>query len=128
MKTYRSKSLEDLTRIFAMLKPYSDVDMDIKVGEHRTQRTIEQNAKMWAMLHDVSSQVEWYGERLTDEEWKIIFTAGLKKQRAVPGIDGGFVALGAQTSKMTIKEMSELIELIYAFGAEREVRWADEDD
>ncbi|MFL9943706.1 recombination protein NinB [Paraburkholderia graminis] len=88
-------------------------------------RSLDQNAKMWAMLADLSRQVEWYGQRLTSEEWKDVLTAALKKQKAVPGIDGGFVVIGARTRNMTIKEMSELVELMYAFGAERNVQWSD---
>jgi hypothetical protein len=91
----------------------------------RPTRTLDQNAKVWPMLHDVSRQVEWYGQKLTPEEWKDVFTAALKKQRAVPGIDGGFVILGAHTSRMTIRELSELVELVYAFGADHDVKWSE---
>lgn len=42
------------------------------------------------------------------------------------GIDGGFVVLGQSTSKMTVGEMRDLIELINAFGAERGVKFSDE--
>lgn len=79
---------------------------------------------MWAMLTEISQQVNWYGQRLTADEWKDVLTAGLKKQRAVPGIDGGFVILGARTSRMTVKDMTELMELMEAFGAERGVKFA----
>lgn len=88
-------------------------------------RSLDQNAKMWAMLADLSRQVEWYGQRLTSDEWKDVLTAALKKQKAVPGIDGGFVVIGARTRNMTIREMSDLVELMYAFGAERDVKWSD---
>ncbi len=96
------------------------------VSLSRPKRTLEQNDKMWAMLTDISKQVDWYGQKLTKEEWKDVMTAGLKKQRAVPGIDGGFVVLGAHTSRMTKEEVMELIELIAAFGAEHDVEWGDE--
>lgn len=89
-------------------------------------RNLEQNARMWAMLGDVSAQVDWYGRRLTPEDWKHVFTASLRKLDVVPNLDGtGFVALGMSTSSMSIREMSELIELMFAFGAEREVEWTD---
>jgi hypothetical protein len=87
------------------------------------KRTSAQNARMWAMLTDVSKQVDWYGERLTKEEWKTVMTAALRKQRAVPGIDGGFVVLGDKTSEMDKTELSELMELIEAFGAQKGVRF-----
>jgi len=65
-------------------------------------------------------------ELLEPDEWKEIFTAGLRKtQRVAQGIEGGFVMLGARTSRMTIAEMTDLIELMFAFGAEHDVRWTD---
>lgn len=89
-------------------------------------RTLEQNALMWALLTDLSEQVNWHGNQLTAEEWKDVLSASLKKQKAVPGIDGGFVVIGARTSQMTKREMSDMCELIVAFGSERNVRWSNE--
>lgn len=88
-------------------------------------RTLDQNAKLWAMLSDVSAQVEWHGTTLTPDNWKDVFTAALKRTKVVPGIDGGFVVLGQRTSTMGKALFAELIELIYAFGAERGVTWTD---
>ena len=88
-------------------------------------RSLEQNAKMWAMLAEVSDQVNWYGNKLTSDEWKDVFSASLKSQKVVPGIDGGFVVCGQRTSKMTKSEMAELIELMMAFGVERGVKFLD---
>jgi hypothetical protein len=89
-------------------------------------RTTEQNRLMWAVLTDISEQVEWYGQKLSKEEWKDVLTAALKRQRVVPAIDGGFIVLGAGTSRMTIAEMTELIELAMAFGAEKGVVFSDQ--
>ena len=89
-------------------------------------RTLEQNSRLWASLTDVSQQVEWYGKKLAPEDWKHVFTASLRKLEVVPNLDGtGFVALGLSTSKMSKREISELLELIYAFGAERGVIFGD---
>ena len=84
-------------------------------------RSLEQNSRLWAMLTDISDQVEWYGRKLTPDDWKNIFTASLKKQDVVPGLDGGFVVLGVSTSKMTKAEMSDLQTLMEAFGVEKGV-------
>ncbi len=89
-------------------------------------RSLEQNARMWAMLTDVSRQVEWCGKKLTPEAWKCVFSASLKKQDVVPGLHGDFVVIGQSTSQMTIREMGELMELMEAFGAERGVRFEHE--
>ena len=86
-------------------------------------RSLEQNARLWAMLADISKQVEWYGHRLTPDEWKDVFSASLKRTKVVPGLDGGFVVCGQSTSKMTIAEMCEMQELMEAFGAQRGVRF-----
>lgn len=88
-------------------------------------RTTDQNSKLWPMLDDISKQVNWYGQYLGQEEWKDVFTAALKKQKVVPGIDGGFVVCGQRTSQMSKKDFSELIELIYSFGTEKGVKWSE---
>lgn len=88
-------------------------------------RNLDQNALLWALLDDLSKQVDWYGQRLTTEEWKHVMSAAIKQQKVVPGIDGGFVVLGQSTSKMSKRQFSELIELIKAFGAQRGVKFSD---
>jgi hypothetical protein len=96
----------------------------VKVSE--PTRSLEANAKLWAMLNDISQQVIWHGRWLQPEDWKHIFTASLKQMQVVPNLDNtGFVALGLSTSKMTKREMSELIELITAFGAQNNVKFGD---
>lgn len=90
-------------------------------------RNLDQNAKLWAMLADISRQVDWYGRKLEPESWKHLFTSSLKKMDVVPNLDGtGFVAMGLSTSKMTKGEFSLLIELIHAFAADKGVRFEDE--
>lgn len=91
------------------------------------KRSDPQNRRMWAMLADISAQVDWYGQKLSAEDWKHVLSASLKKQRAVQGLDGGFVVLGLSTSKMTRAEMSELQDLMEAFGAERGVKFSAPD-
>lgn len=88
-------------------------------------RTLEQNARMWAMLTELSRQVVWHGQQLTAENWKDVLTAALKRQQVVPGVDGGFVVLGTSTRRMTKGEMAELIELITVFGAQHGVVFGD---
>ncbi len=88
------------------------------------KRSSPQNRRLWAMLRDVSRQVVWHGGKLSEEEWKDIFTAAIKRQKVVPGLDGGFVVCGTRTSQMTKAEMAELQDLIEAFGAQHEVRFS----
>lgn len=97
--------------------------MSLFVG--RPIRSQEQNDKMWPMLRDIAKQVKWSDAKLTAEEWKDIFTAAIKKQKLVPGLDGGLVVIGGHTSRMSRQELSELIELLYSFGTEKEVVWSE---
>lgn len=90
----------------------------------KATRSSEQNARMWAMLGEVAKQVTWHGQKLDPEEWKDMATAALKRQRVVPGIDGGFVVLGQRTSRMTVGEMAELMDFLEAFGAQQGVRFS----
>jgi hypothetical protein len=85
-------------------------------------RTTEQNALLWPLLTEVSRGVCWHGQYLTKEAWKDVFTASLRKQQVVPGIDGGFVVCGLSTRVFSKKMFSDLIELILAFCAEQGVR------
>ena len=93
-------------------------------------RTLDQNSKLWPMLNDISKQVDWLlnGKacKLKDWQWKDIFTAALNQETNIaPGINGGFVMLGTRTSKMRKKVFCDLIELMYAFGADKSVAWTD---
>ena len=100
-----------------------DGSYEVVVRKYKSSRSLDQNAAMWPLLEDISRQVNWYGNKLTKEEWKDVLTAGLKKQRAVPGIDGGFVVVGSSTSKMDKNTFSDLIELILNFGAQQGVKF-----
>ncbi|NTF54861.1 hypothetical protein G6L12_08140 [Agrobacterium rhizogenes] len=98
-----------------------NVEPGTVVTFRKKSRSTEQNSKLHAMLGEVSKQVEWHGQYLDLEDWKDMFTAALRHARVVPGIDRGtYVPLGMHTSTLTIEEMSNLIELIYAFGADPE--------
>lgn len=96
----------------------------VSISEPR--RNLEQNAKLWAMLADISGQTDWHGIKLNAEEWKDLLSAGLVQSRVVPNLEGnGFVILGQRTSKLTKSQFAALIELLYAFGTERGVVWSE---
>lgn len=83
------------------------------------KRSLPQNDRLWAALTDVATQLPWHGLKLTPQDWKYIFLDALKREvRAVPNIDGtGFVNIGRSSSDLSKAEMSDLLELIAAFGA-----------
>lgn len=104
--------------------------LEVLVRPYEEPRNMEQNDKMWAMLTDLSEQVDWPVDgrmgKLTKEDWKDVMTAGLDRdQRVTQGIEGGFVILGRHTSRMSKRTMAALIELIQHFGDSRAVAWSD---
>lgn len=98
-----------------------------RVAFKASKRTIPQNDRMWAMLTDVATQLPWHGQKLLPEDWKLVFLDALKRElRIVPNIDGtGFVNLGRSSSDLSKQEMSDLMEVIAAFGAQHGVVFHD---
>jgi len=96
----------------------------------REKRSLDANAKLWPMLEDVARQclLVINGEKVkaSKEDWKVIFTSSLCSQtRVAMGIDGGVVFLGESTSKMSKQKFSDLIEVIYEYGANNDVQWSE---
>jgi hypothetical protein len=93
------------------------------------KRTLPQNERMWAMLTDVARQVKWHGQKLSPDDWKVVFLSALKAElRMVPNLDGnGFVQLGRSSSALSVDEMSDLMALIEAFGAREGVTFGGEE-
>ncbi|WP_106478138.1 recombination protein NinB [Phytohalomonas tamaricis] len=104
--------------------------VEVIVRRPNDKRTLDQNKKLWPMLSDVARQctliVDGESVKAPAEDWKEVFTNALRKhQRVAKGLDGGLVFLGARTSRMKKAEFAELIELIYAYGAEQNIRWSE---
>lgn len=89
-------------------------------------RTNDQNAKMHAMLSDVS-RAKPDGRVLPVDTWKALFMhdTGFKCTFEL-ALDGqGVVPLGFKSSRLRKAEFSDLIENIYAHGARYGVRWSE---
>jgi hypothetical protein len=95
----------------------------VKISEQK--RTDEQSAKMWAMLSDISRAMP-DGKRKSPEAWKGIamHTLGLEVQFETDFNDRVF-PLGLSSRRLTVRQMSDLIELLYAYGAEKGVVWSE---
>lgn len=87
----------------------------------------ELTSRMHCAIRCVAKQVEWHGERLTEEEWKLIFVASVYGQKVVASPNGrGWVVLQKQTRNMSGAQKHDLTEYIYAFGAEHGVEFDEE--
>jgi len=101
--------------------------VDAVVNVREATRTLAQNDKMHAMLSDIA-RAKPQGRIYTTEVWKCLFMdeCGFKP-RWVPSLNGdGVVNTGYRSSRLGKSEMSDMIEQMYAFGAEHGVRWSEE--
>lgn len=89
-------------------------------------RNNEQNARMWAMLSDVS-RAKPEGRHWTPETWKAAFMHALGHQvQFCEGLDGsGPFPLGFRSSRLTVRQMADLITCIQEYGDRHRVRWTD---
>jgi len=101
-------------------------------------RSLDQNAKLHAMVSDIAQQVEFFDQKRDAETVKrLLVDAYARVKQAMgeplqghgevlPSLDGtGAVQLGIQTRRFNKEQMAELIEYLYAWGVDNKVRFSD---
>jgi hypothetical protein len=94
-----------------------------------TKRTLDQNSRMWAMLTDIATQATHMGKRYTPDQWKVLFMAACGNEvQFLPSLDGStFIPWGQRSSDLSKQEMTDLIEFMFAWGAEHGVTFHEPD-
>lgn len=88
-------------------------------------RSKMQNARLWAMLNDISKQ-QPMGRKHTPDDWKAVMMHACGWEISfVEGLDGRPFPLGFRSSKMTVGQMANLLDFIAAFGNENGIRWSE---
>ena len=94
------------------------------------RRTLDQNAKLHAMIGDlVKQRPEHFGAAMDADAWKgvLLFAIG-KRVRFLPSLDGDqVVSIAPRTSKLNVSDFSDMIEQLYAKGAEWGIVWSEPD-
>lgn len=100
------------------------VDAVVKISE--ATRNNDQNARMWAMLSDIS-RAKPEGRHWTTEVWKCAFMHALGHQvRFCEGLDNsGPFPMGFSSSKLTVRQMADLITTISEYGDRHKVKWSE---
>jgi len=90
---------------------------DAVVVIREAKRSNEQNDKMWAMLEDVA-RAKPEGRNWTPETWKAAFMHLLGHQvMFCEGLDNaGPFPIGFRSSRLTVRQMADLITTIYEYG------------
>ena len=121
----KKQAFNCLKDIYSKIEQHLESGIKFKLTIESEKRSNKQNDLMWGLLTDLSNQVVWNTIKLSPNDWKNVITASLKKQRIILGIDGHMVVLGASTRDMTKTDLSNLIELVLAFGSEQGVKFRD---
>ncbi len=98
----------------------------IIVFKPEPKRTDIQNAKLWAMLHDISKQVQHNGKNHSPETWKQLAMHALGHEVVFQiGLNDEVFPVGFRSSRLTVRQMADLIEWLCAYGAEQGVKWSE---
>ena len=98
-----------------------------RVEFKKPKRTIPQNDRMWAMLTDIASQKEHAGRKYSPDQWKVLFMHACGREvQFIPALDNStFIPWGQSSSDLSKEEMTELIDFMFAWGAENSVTFHD---
>jgi len=111
----------------ALAKRMIDVaPIDAVVNIREATRSLDQNAKMHAMLSDIS-RAKPEGRLWTPETWKAAFMHTLGHQvQFCDGLDNsGPFPLGFRSSRLTVRQMADLITVIDEYGSRHGVAWTE---
>jgi hypothetical protein len=101
-----------------------------KVTVAEPTRSLDANALLHSLITELANQLQWAGKKRDVEIWKRLLVAAWCRTKGepieiLPAIDGnGVDIVPARTSKLSKKDCSDLIEYIYAYGAENGIMWA----
>lgn len=100
--------------------------VDAVVTVKEATRNLDQNARLWAMLSDISrSKPE--GRAMTAELWKAVMMQACGHEvQFLNGLDGLPFPAGFRSSRLTVRQMADLITFVAAYGDQHGVRWSEQ--
>lgn len=125
-----SRALSDAARESNKLIQSGAVVIEVRPGSRK--RTVDQNARIHAMLNDIADQCDLNGHYYPMHVWKRLCVAQWLKETGerpllLPSIDGSeIVVIYEKTSKLNTKQCADFIEWLFAFGAEQGVKWKNQ--
>ena len=116
----RSQSQRDLAKRMIDLAPE-----DAVVNVREATRNADQNARLWAMLSDIS-RAQPEGRKMGAELWKAVFMQACGHEvQFLNGLDGMPFPAGFRSSRLTVRQMADLITFVSAYGDQHGVRWSE---
>lgn len=106
----------------------ANAPINTRVEFREPKRSVPQNDRMWAMLTDIAKQRPNHnGAKMTADLWKAVFMQALGAEMTMlPTLEcDGFFPIGLRSSELSKSEMSDLIELMTAWGTAHGVAFHD---
>jgi hypothetical protein len=115
-----------------MNRPLESDPIDFETGEVLVRRSLPQNARMHAMIRDISRQVPYAGSLHDEKWWKPMLLGAHGGQDVVPHPFDPHAAPivvnrkhSSGLGKTGDGSMADFITQIQAFGDERGVKWSN---
>ena len=134
MQSFTITSMDSLRQLWPVMKTLIGDFLQlgaVVISIGKEGRTAAQNRLMWPLLEDVSNQATLNNEELSASEWKcVMMSSFLKLHKGVEpklrlGLENEIVMLNYSTRDLSKKDFSALIEIIYAAGVMRGVKFTD---
>lgn len=126
-----AKMVIDLAVVEMRQRALNGKDFDVVVSEPK--RTLAENALLHALISELAGKIEWAGAKRDTETWKRLLVASWMRAEGkpvtiLPALDGNGVELvPVRTSNLGKRACADLIEFIYAWGADQGVKWDSSD-
>lgn len=119
----RGKSQRDLAKRLIDAAP---IDYVVTVKE--PTRNNDQNALMWVLVSDIS-RAKPLGRRQTPEMWKCLFMKACGHHvQFLEGLDGEPFPVGFRSSKLSVRQMADLITYIQEYGDNHNIKWSQREN
>lgn len=100
--------------------------VDAVVTVKEATRNLDQNARLWAMLLDIS-RAKPEGRTMSAELWKAVFMQACGHEvQFLNGLDGLPFPAGFRSSRLTVRQMADLISFVAAYGDQHGVKWSEQ--
>lgn len=117
--------------IWPLIKAQTMAGREMQIEVTEAKRSGAENRLLHAMLQHISRTQEWAGKKRDIETWKRLLTAAWCRARneqveLLPALDGhGVDIVFRRTSMLTRSECADLIEFVFAWGAENDIVFPD---
>lgn len=118
---------EAIARLWNKVRPWLTDGHVLEVRVGPETRTSSENALLHAMLTYISRHHEWAGKKRDVETWKRLMVAAWSRATGepiefLPALDGhGVDIVFRRTSQLSKRECADLIEFVYAWGAQNDL-------